>query len=421
MTHPVTTQPTTQPTTPLPSNPANPAYQAIFRRYIVTGLRQTLDDLGGEGFTLAESQRQQIWHLLSYGLTLDGSWPQVRELLLALAPKMEQAGFREEWLSYLARGLDQARTLGDRRAEAEINLQVGFLYLRLRHLDTAQAHLTAAQDLFTALDDLAGRCAAMNRLAATFRYAGDLAQARSLITYTLSALPEGTAEWAYSHFAAGLLYRELLDLNVARQHFEQSLVVSIRLGNRRQTGLCILNLGLVHFERKAYAQAADRAVAARVIFEEIGDLHNLASVLMNAGNAYSQMNQVDQALALFAQAEAIFHRLHDSVSLAMIHCNQGIAYRQLQRFDDAIQAFQAGIVLWDQVGNLKRRINLVSGLGKAQMDLAQFDAALATLTTGLAELEAAGPDAAVDNEYLRLTDVLRRDIALAGRGERSLD
>lgn len=50
------------------------------------------------------------------------------------------------------------------------------------------------------------------------------------------------------------------------------------------------------------------------------------------------------------------------------------------------------------------------------MDLAQFDAAIATLTTGLAELEAAGPDGAVDNEYLRLTDVMRRDIALARLG-----
>lgn len=418
MTHPVTTQSLPPPTLPQPSNPV---YQATFRRYIVTGLRQTLGDLGSESFTLAESQRQQIWHLLSYGLALDESWPQVRELLLALAPKMEQAGFREEWLSYLTSGLDQARTLGDRRTEAELNLQVGFLHLRLRQLGQARLHLSAAQGIFTDLDDLVGRCAAMNRLAATARYGGDLAQARTLLAHTLAVLPEGTAEWSYSHFGAGLLYRELLDLDVARQHFEQSLNVSIHLGNRRQTGLCILNLGLIHFDQKAYSQAADRAVAAGSIFAEIGDLHNLASAHMNAGIAYSQMNQIDQALALFAQAETVFHRLHDPVSLAMIHCNQGIAYRQLHRPEEAIQAFQAGIVLWGQVGNLKRRINLVSGLGKAQMDLAQFDAAIATLTAGLAELEAAGPDAAVDNEYHRLTDVLRRDIALARRGERSLD
>lgn len=412
---------TTPPTTPLPINTANPAYQAIFRRYIVTGLRQTLTDLGGESFTLAESQRQQIWHLLSYGLALDESWPHVRALLLTLAPKMEQAGFRQDWLSYLARGLDQARSLEDRRAEAELNLQVGYLHLRLRQLDQARIHLSIAQEIFTQLDDLVGRCAAMNRLAATARYGGDLAQARALLTHTLAVLPEGTAEWGYSHFGAGLLYRELLDLDVARQHFEQSLVISIRLGSRRQTGLCILNLGIIHFDQKAYARAADRALAAGFIFEEIGDLHNLASAHMNAGIAYGQLDRLDQTLTLYAKAEAIFHRLHDSVSLAMIHCNQGIAYRQLQRSAEAIQSFQAGIVLWDQVGNLKRRINLVSGLGKAQMDLAQFDAAIATLTTGLAELEAAGPDGAVDNEYLRLTDVMRRDIALARLGERSLD
>lgn len=411
----------TPPTMPLPSNTGNPAYQATFRRYIVAGLRQTLDDLGGESFTLTESQRQQIWHLLSYGLVLDESWPHVRELLLALAPKMEQAGFREEWLAYLEAGVAQARAQNDPRAQAELRFQVGFLYLRLRRLDEAQENLTAAQGLFTDLGDLVGRCAAMNRLAAAVRYGGDFAQARLLVAYTTATLPEGTEEWAYSHFSAGLLYRELLDLDVARQHFERALAVSDRLGNRRQVGLCILNLGLIYFEQKAFAQSVDRAVAAGSIFEEIGDLHNLGISHMNAGIAYSQLNQVDQALALFAQAEAVFHRLHDSVSLAMIHCNQGIAYRQLQRPEAAIQAFQTGIVLWDQIGNLKRRINLVSGLGKAQMDLAQFDTAIQTLTTGLAELEAAGPDGANDGQYARLVDVLNRDIVLAGRGERSLD
>lgn len=62
----------------------------------------------------------------------------MRALLLTLAPKMEQAGFRQDWLSYLARRLDQAHSLEDRRAEAELNLQVGYLHLRLRQLDQAR-------------------------------------------------------------------------------------------------------------------------------------------------------------------------------------------------------------------------------------------------------------------------------------------
>ena len=411
MPQPVATQPP----------PADPAYQSIFSRYLTAGLRRTLDDLAGEHFTLSESQRQQVWHLLSYGLALDEIWPQVRALLLALAPKMEQAGFREEWLSYLEAGLRQARAQADGRAEAELSLQVGFLYLRLRRLDQAHLHLCVAQERFTALDDLAGRCAAMNRLAAVARYRGDMAQARTLVAQTLAQLPEGTAEWGYGHFSAGVLYRELLDLDVARHHFEQALTISNQLRNQRQMALCILNLGLIHFEQKQFQDAAGRALSALSIFEEIGDLHHQAIAQMNAGIAYGQMDRLDRTLALYAQAEALFHRLHDPMSLAMICCNQGIAYRQLHRPEEAIQAFQAGIDLWAQIGNLKRRINLVSGLGKAQMDLAQFAAAIQTLSAGLAELEAAGPDAAVDNEYLRLTDVLRRDMALARLGERSLD
>lgn len=400
---------------------SDPTYGALFQRYVIAGLRSSLADLGGEDFTLSDSQRQQVWHLLSYGLMLGEVWPDVRALLLALAPKMEQAGFREEWLAYLEAGVAQAQAQKDPRARAELSFQVGFLYLRLRRLDEAQLHLTVAQELFAELGDLAGGCAAMNRLSATARYRGDFALARSLVAYTTATLPEGTEEWAYSHFSAGLLYRELLDLDVASRHFEQSLAVSERLGNRRQVGLCFLNQGLIYYAEGAFAQSIERSLAALAVFAEIGDLHTQAIAQMNAGIAYSQMKQVDQAMDLYAQAEVIFHRLHDPVSLAMTYCNQAIAYRQHNRPEDAIRAFQAGIVLWDQIGNLKRRINLVSGLGKAQMDLGQFGTAIQTLSTALAELEAAGPDAAVDNEYLRLTDVLRRDIALAERGERSLD
>ena len=399
----------------------DPAYQGLFRRYLDVALRAALADLKGDTVTVDEGKRQQVWHLLSYGLGVAESWPHVRELLLALAPKMEQAGFRTEWLGYLETGLVQSRSLADRRAEAELTLQVGYLHLRLRQLDQAKAQLTAARDLFIELDDLVGQCAAINRLAAAVRYAGDMAQARSLLSYTLSVLPEESEEWGYSHFGAALLYRELLDLDTAAYHLEQCLAVSTRYGNRRQMGLCVLNMGLIFFEQKAYAQAVEHSLAAATIFEEIDGLQDLATAKMNAGIGYSQLGQVDTALTLYAQAELLFHRLHDPVSLAMIHCNQGIAYRQLTRPAEAIQAFQAGILLWDQVGNLKRRINLVSGLGKAQMDLGQFDQAIATLTAGLAELEAAGPDGPTDGQYARLVDVLNRDIALAQRKERSLD
>jgi hypothetical protein len=72
--------------------------------------------------------RTQAMHTLDYAFQLPAIWQQVRHLLLALAPKMEQAGHRSEWLTLLDLAIEQSRHQRDGESEGELLYQRAILH-----------------------------------------------------------------------------------------------------------------------------------------------------------------------------------------------------------------------------------------------------------------------------------------------------
>src|SRR5215217_6778591 len=101
---------------------------AQFTEYVRRGLRFTLRQGLASPGVLAEEIREQALALLDLSLPVETVWPQARDLLLAMAPKMEQAGFRDEWFPFLEAGLRQSEQQGDRLTAAEVQFQLGLLH-----------------------------------------------------------------------------------------------------------------------------------------------------------------------------------------------------------------------------------------------------------------------------------------------------
>ncbi|MCP4289822.1 MAG: hypothetical protein GY792_36285, partial [Gammaproteobacteria bacterium] len=71
-------------------------YPALFRAYVVRSMAQLRVELSEVGSILSADEQEQALHALSFALKLPEAWPETRALLLAIAPKMEQAGYRDE-------------------------------------------------------------------------------------------------------------------------------------------------------------------------------------------------------------------------------------------------------------------------------------------------------------------------------------
>ena len=90
----------------------------LFRRMMVTKLRQSLAAVQATPQFLPTQVRDQALHILSYGLKkeardVEGCWKSTRYLLLEMAPRMELMGHRLDWLPFLKQAANAAQHNGD--------------------------------------------------------------------------------------------------------------------------------------------------------------------------------------------------------------------------------------------------------------------------------------------------------------------
>ena len=141
------------------------AYGDLFTAYMAGGLQTSLARVGASDGPPSEADRRQAWHTLSYALDVDQLWPLACELLLVLAPKLEQAGFRETWLAFLMRGVQAARLYRDHRAVAELTYHAGMIYRYLSRYDEAHALLSDSAAIAAQLGQSTRQRRALNQLA----------------------------------------------------------------------------------------------------------------------------------------------------------------------------------------------------------------------------------------------------------------
>ena len=101
---------------------------AKFQHYLARNLRYLTQLVASAEPLPDEALRVQAMHSLSYAFGLPDLWPVTRQLLLTLAPKMEQAGHRSDWLVYLAQATQVSEQQQDWETAAECYLQRGLLH-----------------------------------------------------------------------------------------------------------------------------------------------------------------------------------------------------------------------------------------------------------------------------------------------------
>ena len=75
-------------------------------------------------------------------------------MLVALAPKLEQAGWRDELVPFLLRGIEVSQVdCGRRYAQAELRLQLAMVHMVMGKLDEAYGELIASAADFDRLED----------------------------------------------------------------------------------------------------------------------------------------------------------------------------------------------------------------------------------------------------------------------------
>jgi tetratricopeptide (TPR) repeat protein len=193
-----------------------------------------------------------------------------------------------DWVAAHQTGLDSARAIGDRGAQAWMLNNLGMAY-GVQHRPECVEFLEQALELYRAVGDLLG-------------------QAR--VEYNV----------ANAWFDLGR-YAEALEAA------QRSVAIQQEIGNRYVEGLALGTVGCAYRELGQFDDAVAHFQQALAIFRDLGDLDSEADSLSDLGDTYLGMHQVDEAIACLQDSLAIRRSIEDRAGQAATLRRLGNAQR----------------------------------------------------------------------------------------------
>ncbi|MEU8209395.1 tetratricopeptide repeat protein [Micromonospora sp. NPDC049044] len=286
---------------------------------------------------------------------------------------MHQNAF-EGWFATARIGLAAARTLGDRRGEAEALESLGKAHFQARQLGEAAEHHRAALAIRQKIGDEYGTAVSINALG-----------------------------------LLGLRHRHLTE---SLTRFGESLAIFERLGNPRWQALLLSNLAETHYELGELTEAVALLEQALVVQREIDDRGQEGNSLFFLSMALRELGRVEEARTAIESAIAI---AEGASQLWLGHwlVEYARVLRACGRQAEALEAVHRAATIQRQLGDRSREAMALDGAGEAYRELGQADEAIAFHLRAAAVHRQLG-----DDWQLALTlDHLAAALTAAGRPE----
>lgn len=369
-------------------------YQALFTNYLHGALTESIGRVQAAVPHTLEAVRRQAWHLLSFALNdenagqkEDDLWRQTTALVLALAPKMEQAGFREAWIAYLTAAHQQSQRRGDRLMMAECALQLGTLYRLMSHFAAAQTWSAASVEQFAALGNSLGERRALNELAWLAQLQHNYTVATQSAERALHLSTSNDIERGMSLRVLGMIANNQRHWQTAQAYHEQALAIFEQANDQRRIAWSLQNLAVALQGQSASTQATLLYQRAAAILQALGDTYHVAMIEMNLGLNHYRLQQPAEGLHYLLQAATHFQLCGDILNIAKVETNLGLCHYGLQNYPAAEQAFSNAINAYHQLGDTAWRLNAVSGLGMTYVAAQEYHKAIDLLTPAIREIE----------------------------------
>jgi len=361
-------------------------YRAVFETYIEKSVRRLLGRARLAETILPLEDRIQTFHTLHYAFKLPAAWPVTRELLLTAALHMEQAGHRDEWMSYLEQAITLSRQMDDSGTTAELELQLGVLYQLRSNYQAARRHLEASIRHFETLKESLNQARALNRLAYVARMQRRFDEVAALIEAAQCLLKEDEPERAYSFYVLALVALDKRHWPDALNFSQESFRLWERKNDKRMMGRSLISRGFALHRLADYQAAIAIYEQAITLFNAVQDTFYQSIVRMNLGNVYVDLNQPAEALKFYLPAEQVFRQVQDELHLAMVYHNMGRAYHQLQQWDKAETVYLLSLQKKQKLGNIASLVNTMGELGATYLAENQPKQARAMLQEALQQL-----------------------------------
>ncbi|MBP5971887.1 tetratricopeptide repeat protein [Brasilonema sp. CT11] len=182
----------------------------------------------------------------------------------------------------------------------------------------------------------------------------------------------------------GNAYRYLGQYQKAIDYYQQSLAISLEIGDRNGEAASLVGLGNAYRYLGQYQMAIDYHQQSLAISLEIGDRKGEAASLGNLGNAYNWLGQYQMAIDYHQQSLAISLEIGVRSGEAASLGNLGNAYRYLGQYQMAIDYYQQSLAISLEIGDHNGEAASLVNLGDSYNWLGQYQKAIDYLQQSLA-------------------------------------
>ncbi|MEO3790675.1 BTAD domain-containing putative transcriptional regulator [Nonomuraea sp. B10E15] len=253
---------------------------------------------------------------------------QAWRLAMALYDYLDLHSHLHDQVAVQTTGLEAARRLGDRAAQAHARRRLGWAFRRLDRHDDAHTHLRSALDLYEALGDERNRAHVHGNLCGVLERQGRYAEAlvhaeRAMELYTEAGLP---AWQARALNAVGWLHGLLGDYDRALRHCGRALWMHEESGDRRGQAATWDSLGFAHHHLGSHQQAVVCFTRAIDLLRHLGDQYGQAETLLLLGDAHQAGGETGESLRAWREARDILVQLnHPDAGKALARLGRDLA------------------------------------------------------------------------------------------------
>jgi len=250
---------------------------------------------------------------------------------------------------HFRRGLELARSIESRIAEANLTADLGITLQHLGDTRAYETHLQLALSLHRELGDPFGVCMTLANLGPALYRRGDVEEARRVFEEALvhaQRLGQKRTE-AMVRGNLGVLHQDQGRYDEALEHLGRALQLHREMGHLLATARDLMNLGLLHSHLGDHEPALDHLRTASQILSGIGSrryeadaLGYLGMVLFEGGELTEAREVLERASTLARETANRYREAVTSSALASLDLHEGAVESARHRVGSAIAILQ---------------------------------------------------------------------------------
>ncbi len=315
------------------------------------------------------SERAQLAHELGFSGDSDGAveiWRQIEadaQRLLdgaaldvahkALAELAFLQGRYEEFGALQTGLMERARLRGDTVAMAHAQMQLAILERRIGRLDSARVGFERSLGLFRSAGDQDGEAEALTHLALVLLNQGAFSETLESLDASLALQRNGArAELDRTYHYLGLLYLNLGDFGVAREHLERALQEASSLPDPMRASPLLGSLARVANDQGKHADAIEFARRANELSRRFDSKPGLVYSALERGRGLLGLGSLNEARAALGEAESLGLAIAQARTVADARFTLGRLALREGRAETALALFEQALPVYSQANDI---------------------------------------------------------------------